>query len=434
MPMSKMRRQPPALSDVIIIGGGHAGSSLAACLGAAGLNVTVLERGLAKAKRDARLDGRTLALSFRTMQVLRQAGVERLIKSDACPILDIRVADQDSPSFLDFRHKEIGDDPFGWIIENNLFNRALEKRIGQMKNVRVVNGAAVKAMERDDVSARVILEDGRSFEAALVVGADGRKSLCRELAGIPVYGWSYKQTAIVCTIKHSKPHHNVAVEHFQPGGPFATLPMTKRRSSIVWTEKTAAAEALMKMDAREFTDLLQEKVRSYLGDITLERFSCALLTLPATRVPSLSPLRGERERASRAGEGGYRTRFSYPLILQHAEHYTAKRLALIGDAAHGIHPIAGQGFNLGMGDIDVLAEELVGASRLGLDLGNSDLLRRYEKRRKFDNGNMVLMTDVLDRLFSNSIAPVQAVRRFGLGVVQRLPRLRHFFMRTAMGG
>ena len=176
------------------------------------------------------------------------------------------------------------------------------------------------------INARITLEDGRTFEAALIVGADGRKSQCRAMAGIGTYGWSYKQTAVVCTIQHSFSHNNVAVEHFQPGGPFATLPMTKQRSSIVWTEKTAAANALMAMDEKAFTSMLQEKVQDYLGEVKL------------------------------LGK-----RFSHPLQLQHAEHYTAARLALVGDAAHGIHPIAGQGFNLGMGDIEALDEELLHA-------------------------------------------------------------------------
>jgi len=244
----------------------------------------------------------------------------------------------------------------------------------------------------------VTLEDGRIFTADLLVGADGRKSLCREEAGIPLYGWDYHQTAIVCTIKHTKPHHHVAVEHFLPGGPFATLPMTQQRSSIVWTEKTKAAETLLQMDEVEFTELLQEKVEDYLGEVQLTG-----------------------------------ARYAFPLSMQHAEYYTAARLALIGDAAHGIHPIAGQGFNLGMGDIDALCDELTRAAALGFDLGSMLLLKRYEKRRRFDNGNMVLMTDLLDRLFSNSIMPVQAARRFGLTAVQKLPRLRRYFMRTAMG-
>lgn len=411
-----MRRKTAARTDILIVGGGHAGLSLAACLGAAGLDVVCLERGDGKIRQD----GRTLALSSRSMKILQAAGVDALIRKNACPILDIRVADQGSPLYLDFHSEEVGKEPFGWIVENDLFGEALLKRIRQLKNVKLVTGAAIASLSCNSECARATLEDGRIFEAMLIAGADGRRSVCRESAGIEVYGWDYGQTALVCTIAHEKPHHHVAVEHFLPGGPFATLPMTDmpqsrlrprqraqssrghrpsgHRSSIVWTEKTAAADALMKMGEKEFVDLLQEKVESYLGKIEL-----------------------------------IGSRFSHPLNLQHAKHYVAERMVLIGDAAHGIHPIAGQGFNLGMGDIGALTEELLRASRLGLDLGHPGLLKRYEKRRKFDNGNMVLATDLLDRLFSNAMPPVQAVRRLGLGMVQQMPALRRFFMRTAMG-
>jgi 2-octaprenyl-6-methoxyphenol hydroxylase len=402
-PMAKMRRRQNKVkrvtTDIIIVGGGHAGLSLAACLGAAGLKVICLECGAARARREARFDGRTLALSFRSMQTLRQGGVARLIEKDICPILDIRVADQDSRNYLDFHHTEVGANPFGWIIENRLFNRALEERIAETTHVSMVTQATVAHLESNRPLAEVTLTDGRAFAAPLIVGADGRRSVCRGLANISSYGWDYHQTAVVCTIAHSKPHFNMAVEHFLPVGPFATLPMTRQRSSIVWTEKSASADALMQMNETDFTNRLEKKVFDYLGAIKLVGL-----------------------------------RFSYPLTLQHAKQYTAQRLALVGDAAHGIHPIAGQGFNLGMGDIDVLTEELVNASRLGLDLGAVDVLRRYERRRKFENGNMVLMTDVLDRLFSNAVPPIQVLRRLGLGVVENWPSLRRFFMRTAMGG
>lgn len=394
----KSKLSQEIFTDVIIVGGGHSGLSLAACLGTAGIDVVCLERGEVKPKNKSRGDGRTLALSYSSMELLRKAAVAATILPQACPILDIRIADQDSPHYLDFHHQQVGDNPFGWIIENNLFHAALEKRLGQLKNVRMIYGARIAQINCDDNEASIMLEDGRAIKAQLIVGADGRKSLCRESAGIETYGWNYHQTALVCTIKHSLPHNNVAVEHFQPGGPFATLPMTKQRSSIVWTEKTDAANALTNMSMDEFKVLLQDRVKDYLGNIEL------------------------------LGQ-----RYAFPLNLQHAKHYIAKRLALIGDAAHGIHPIAGQGFNLGMGDIEVLTEEVTKAFYLGLDFGSPLLLKRFEKRRKADNGNMVLATDLLDRLFSTAAPPVQALRRFGLGVVQQLPPLQNFFMRTAMG-
>ncbi len=382
-------------ADVLIIGGNYSGLSLAACLGAAGLNVMVLERG---PKKIARFDGRTLALSFRSMNLLRQAGVGHLIERDANPMRDIRIADQDSTAHLDFHSSEIGKEPFGWIVENHLFHRALNKRIATLKNVRIIHSASVKNFEFGEAFATVTLENKKQYTAALIVGADGRNSLCRKAADIPTYGWDYHQTVIACVIEHSLPHGDIAVEHFQAGGPFATLPMTKNRSSIIWTEKTTVAAAVMKLNEAAFTKKLESQVEDWLGTIKL------------------------------AGD-----RFAYALTLQHAKKYTARRLALIGDAAHSIHPIAGQGFNLGMGDIGVLTEELSRGASLGLDAGHPDILRRYEKRRKVDNSNMVVMTDGLVRLFSNSIPPVEAARRFGLSAVQQLPPLRRFFMRTAMG-
>jgi 2-octaprenyl-6-methoxyphenol hydroxylase len=390
-------------TDVVIVGGNYSGLSLAVALGAAGIDVIVLERG---PKKRAAFDGRTLALSFRSMQLLEKARVAASIIKNACPILDIRVADDNSSASLDFDHADVGDHPFGWIVENHLFHHALEKRLRALKHVHIITSAHVGHMECDEARAHTTLENGRVLDAALIVGADGRNSWCRKAAGIPTYGWNYRQTAIACVIRHSAPHKNIAVEHFHPGGPFATLPMTddarnqhlRHRSSVIWTEKTAVAESLMQQDERAFTQSLQAKVEDWLGTVEL------------------------------AGR-----RFAYPIALQHAERYTAPRLALIGDAAHSIHPIAGQGFNLGMGDIAVLVDELIRAARLGLDPGNAETLRRYEKRRKFDNGNMVLMTDGLVRLFSNAVPPIAGARRLGLTTVHHMSPLKRFFMRTAMG-
>jgi len=399
---AKMRRKSvkhfAPRNDVIIVGGGPSGLTLAVALGSAGFSVACIERGTARgARKIARADGRTTALSCGSVRILEACGLWPHLRQTACPILDIRVADGNSLLHLDFRHSEIGNDPFGWIVENGMFHAALQKRVRALKTVHLMT-AEMARLETDDDEACLTLKDGRKLTASLLVGADGRNSMCRAAMNIPSYGWNYGQTAIVCTVAHDAPHNNVAVEHFLPGGPLATLPMTKQRSSIVWTEKSAVAEALMKLDEADFTLKLQEKVENWLGSIRL--------TGP---------------------------RFAHPLSLQHTERYTANRFVLIGDAAHGIHPIAGQGFNLGMGDIGALTEELARAQQLGLDPGFRGVMSRYEKQRKFANGNMVFMTDALDRLFSNAIPPVEALRRMGLGVVQKIPPLRRFFMRTAMG-
>lgn len=402
MHVAKMRRKKvytPNKSDVVIVGGGPSGLTLAACLGAAGFSVVCLERKAPRsAKELARNDGRTTALSYASMQILGACGLRPKLEKQACPILAIRVADQNSPLYLDFHHQDVGDKPFGWIIENHLFHRALYEKVRALKSVRLAAAAQVKSFERNGHQARIVLENGQKYAADLVIGADGRHSLTRDEAGIPLYGWDYDQTAIVCTLSHAKPHNNVAVEHFLPGGPLATLPMTGQRSSIVWTEKKETADTLMQMSEKNFTSELQDKVQGWLGTVKL--------TGP---------------------------RFAYPLSLTHAAKYTAPRFALIGDAAHGIHPVAGQGFNLGMGDIGALLSELTRAASLGLDLGDPSVLRAYEKKRKFANGNMVLLTDMLDRIFSNANPPLAAVRRLGLGAVQALPPLKRFFMREAMG-
>ena len=218
-----------------------------------------------------------MALSLHTVQLLRRVGVWPLIKDQACPINDIRIADQDSSAALDFHHTEVGDEPFGWIIENRLFLDALLKRAGQLPSVKLLTSATVAQFDHDATQAKVILADGQSFKAPVLVGADGRKSITRAKANIDTYGWDYAQTALICNIAHEKPHNHIAVEHFLPGGPFAVLPMidastpgTKfnHRSSIVWTEKTAAATTLTALDDEDFTRLVQEKVAPYLGKMT----------------------------------------------------------------------------------------------------------------------------------------------------------------------
>ncbi|MER2519699.1 MAG: UbiH/UbiF/VisC/COQ6 family ubiquinone biosynthesis hydroxylase [Bdellovibrionales bacterium] len=402
--------------DVTIIGAGPSGLSLACALGTAGHRAVCLEKAPAAQALHPRPDGRTLALSVRSARILRQTKVWPLMERDCCPIRHIHVADQESPRTLAFRQEDGGGGPFGWIVETQVFQNALLKRARQLTKaglLEVVYDARIERIEHSIAQAfsAVELQDGRIFLAPLLVAADGRRSHTRDKAGIPVYGWGYRQSAVVCVVRHELPHDNIAVEHFQPGGPFAVLPMADdrarskgsrgkffHRSSIVWTETTEAARFLMQMEARRFVAQLQERVRDYLGDIEL------------------------------VGE-----RFSYPLSLQHARRYVEGRLVLVGDAAHGIHPIAGQGFNLGMGDIGDLVDLVSEATSLGLDVAEADALQRYERGRIIDNEAMVVMTDGLVKLFSNAIPPAQALRRFGLGAVDRLPRVRRAFARHASG-
>jgi 2-octaprenyl-6-methoxyphenol hydroxylase len=286
----------------------------------------------------------------------------------------------------------------GWIVENRVIRRALFARLAELPTLRHLAPATVKSAERGPGAVTVTLEDGRQIRGTLLIAADGRLSPLRRAAGIKTVEWSYPQIGIVCTVRHARPHLGIAVEHFLPAGPFAILPMTENRSSIVWTERAALAPRMMALDDRGFLAELARRFGDFLGDLTI-----------------VGP------------------RWSYPLSLMHAESYAAHRLALIGDAAHVIHPIAGQGLNLGLRDVAALSELIVDARRLGLDIGSAELLASYERWRRFDNTVLAAVTDGLNRLFSNSLAPLVLARDMGLAVVNQLPPMKRFLMRHAMG-
>ncbi|MDB5394277.1 MAG: ubiH [Rhodospirillales bacterium] len=389
--------------DVAIVGGGIAGTTFAAILGGAGLTVALIERQPPAALKGSAYDGRTTAITFGSRKVLEAAGLWADLAPHACPIDDIRVADDASPLFLHFDSREVGDDPLGSIVENRLIRKSLYKRISATATVTQIAPATVASLDTSGSLARLTLADGREIAADIVVGADGRDSFVRAAAGIETIGWAYMQHAIVTIMGHELPHDNVAVENFLPAGPFAMLPMTDasdgtHRSSIVWTDHMDAVPLYMKLDLPAFEAELQSRAGEWLG-----------------RVWEIGP------------------RFTYPLQLRHAKRYIAPRVALIADAAHVIHPIAGQGLNLGMRDIALLSELLVDRRRTGLDLGDPMLLKRYEDARRMDNIAFSATTDILDRLFSNDIPPIKLARRMGLGAVNRVPFLRRFFMRRAMG-
>jgi 2-octaprenyl-6-methoxyphenol hydroxylase len=389
--------------DVAIVGGGIAGTTFAAILGNAGLTVALIERQPPAALEGTAYDGRTTAITYGSRKVLEAAGLWTDLAPHACPIDDIRVADDASPLFVHFDSSEVGNNPLGSIVENRLIRKSLYRRIGELATVTQIAPATVAGLETRGALARLTLADGREIAADIVIGADGRDSFIRRAAGIETIGWLYKQQAIVTIIGHELPHDNVAVENFLPSGPFAMLPMTDapdgtHRSSVVWTDHLDAVPLYMLLDLPAFEAELQRRAGEWLG-----------------RVWEIGP------------------RFTYPLQLKHAKRYIAPRVALIADAAHVIHPIAGQGLNLGMRDIALLSELLVDCRRTGLDLGNPDLLRRYERLRRGDNIAFSAATDILDRLFSNDIPPIKLARRVGLGTVNRIPPLRHFFMRRAMG-
>ncbi len=384
--------------DLAIVGGGLSGVALGIATAAAGVKTAVIDREDPAKMMAAPYDGRTTAIAYGSQQVLTGLGVWDILAPDAEPIREIRVADGDSPLFLHYDHREVGDHPLGYIIENRLLRQGLHKRAETLPDLTLMAPLAVADVAFTDHAATLNLANGQMIRAGLVVGADGRNSPMREAGGIKSHNKSYRQTAIVCTVQHEQPHDGIAVEHFRAAGPFAILPMRGNRSSIVWTEHEDNAPALLALDRESFARELSERFGDFLGALTLE--------------------------------GNW---FSYPLSLIHAERYTAPRLALVGDAAHVIHPIAGQGWNLGVRDVAALAELIVDSHRLGLDLGSAELLSRYEKWRRLDNLMLTAVTDGLNRLFSNELPPVRIARDLGLAAVNRAPGLKKFFMRHAMG-
>jgi 2-octaprenyl-6-methoxyphenol hydroxylase len=389
--------------EVIVVGGGLAGMTLACALADLGIVTAVIERFDPLDMKTAEFDGRTTSIAHGSAQVLKGIGLWPLVQNVAEPILDIRVADGHptrgvSPFFLHYDHNEVGSDPFGYIIENRKIRDALYDFATSKSALEVIAPATVENTKRSAHGASVELFDGRVLQTSLIVGADGRNSPLRKSAGIGDLNFRYQQTAIVCSVEHEREHAGVAVELFLPSGPFAMLPMTERRTNVVWTEKAALAPEFLAMDEDTFLAEVRRRFGDWLGALTL-----------------VGP------------------RFSYPLGLMHASRYTDLRLALIGEAAHVIHPIAGQGFNLGIRDIAALAEAIVDAMRLGLEPADPSVLDRYETWRRLDNTTLVAVTDLLNRLFSNDLAPVRMARDAGMVAVGKIPPLKRVLMRHAMG-
>jgi 2-octaprenyl-6-methoxyphenol hydroxylase len=361
--------------------------------------VALVDRQDPRAMQDEAFDGRSSAIAYGSRRVLEGLGVWSAIAPQAEPILEIRVADDNAPLFLHYDHRDLeGGTPLGYIVENRVLRRALFARARAMPSLLLLAPVAVERAEVSPGGTVAFLSDGRRLAARLVAACEGRDSPLRRAAGIRALEWRYPQTGIVATVRHEKPHRGVAVEHFLPAGPFAILPMTGNRSSIVWTERAALAPRILALDETAFAAELAARFGDFLG--------------------VLEPVG---------------PRWSYPLALMLAERTAAPRLALLGEAAHLIHPIAGQGLNLGIRDVAALAELIVDQRRLGLDIGEERLLRRYERWRRFDALLLAAVTDGLNRLFSNAIPPVRLIRDLGLAAVDRLPPLKRFLMRDAMG-
>ena len=389
-------------SDVLIVGGGLAGLPLALALAQGGLSVTLVDALDPATATGAGFDGRVSAVAFSSCRMLGQLGVLKHLEGQMQPINDIIVSDgrvrgPSSSLFLHFDHTEIGDEPLGHLIENRHLRIALQAAVAEEAGVTMV---APNAVMHIDYGAGVVatLKDGSIVRARLCFAADGRNSPTRAAAGLKTVGWDYGQTGIVTTVEHARPHDGVAQEYFLPGGPFAILPMVGNRASLVWTESHEAAKTILAMDDADFANEMRARFGDYLGD-------CA----------PVGP------------------RWSYPLSLQLARDYVRPRLALVGDAAHAIHPIAGQGLNLGWRDVAAAAEVVIEAARLGQDIGALDVLERYQQWRRFDNVTLSLMMDAMNRLFSNDIAPLRLVRDMGLGLVNLMGPARRLFMRHAGG-
>lgn len=405
-------------AEVLVAGGGMVGLALAVALAEAGLEVVVVDRLDPARQREEAFDGRSSAIARGSQQVLQVLGLWDGMASAAAPILDIRISDgrlsdgRASALNLHFSCQEVaqGDDarPLGWIVENPAIRRASLDRARAAAKVDLRAPADLAEVTRRPGGVTAHLADGSTVKARLLVAADGRRSAQREAAGIRAMEIDYGQTAIVATVAHEVPHGGVAHEHFLPSGPFALLPMTDaadasggpvHRSSLVWTERRNLVPAMLALDEEAFAQELQRRFGDSLGRLSLW--------------------------------GG--RRWSYPVSLLHAERYIDTRLALVGDAAHGIHPIAGQGLNLGLRDVAALAECIVDARRLGLDPGDLTVLERYQRWRRLDTMALIAATDSLNRLFSNDLPPVRLLRDLGLAAVNRVPPLKRFFMRHAMG-
>ena len=389
-------------ADVIILGGGLIGLALASALDNSGISSILLDPADPDQRVSAAFDGRTSAVTSSSMRMLGAIGVTRHLPEPGCPILRIAVADGLEPGGLHFDPPADDDEPLGWMHENRHLRAALRTRAEAGTNSWLLWKSDVREIERRQHGVTVSLRDGRKLHAPLLVAADGRNSPTRDAAGIRMAHWRYNHHAIVSTLRHELTHENVAYEIFFPTGPFALLPMTDddlgHRSAIVWSVPSEDAAGWLSLSDEDFAAEAEVAMGRFLG-----------------RVRMAAP------------------RSSYPLGFHHAAEITAQRLALAGDSAHAIHPIAGQGLNLGFRDVAALAQVVVEGARLGLDLGDAQLLARYQRWRSLDSLMVSVATDSLTRLYSVPGRTASAIRRFGMGLVGRIRPLNERLMGEARG-
>jgi 2-octaprenyl-6-methoxyphenol hydroxylase len=387
--------------DMLVVGGGYVGLAAAVAVKQAAphLRVMVVEAAPESVWKN---DGRASAIIAAATRMLSVFGVWDEILPEAEPITrmivtDSRTSDPVRPVFLTFDGEVADGQPFAHMVPNVAMVGAL-RRACERLGIEIRHGLSAADFKTGDSSVTLSLSDGTTIDTKLLVACDGVRSRLRDMAGIKTVNWDYGQSGIVTTVEHERPHKGCAEEHFLPSGPFAILPLKNNRSSLVWTERTADANRLVASDDLIFEEELERRFGHKLGGLKVV--------------------------------GGKR---AFPLSLTLARAFVAPRFALAGDAAHGIHPISGQGLNLGFKDVAALAETVVEADRLGLDIGSIHTLERYQTWRRFDTYRMGVTTDVLNRLFSNDVAPVRIARDIGLGLVERMPRLKSFFIGQAAG-
>lgn len=390
-------------TDIVIVGGGLNGPALALALGDAGFAVTVIDALPAGARGEDSFDGRGYALALASQRLLKAIGVWPAVTQHATPLLEIKISDGKpgqgpGPFVLEFDHAEIDEGPMGYMVEDRFLSRALLDAMRDHPKVTLLDETTVVGQEIGPASVAVELSNGKTLTASMIVGCDGRRSGVAERAGIGRTGHDYGQTALVCAINHALPHHGTAHQFFMPAGPLAILPLPGNQCSIVWTESHDEAARINGLDDDGYLEHLRPRFGDFLGAISL------------------------------AGK-----RFTYPLNLTVAKAFVSDRLALVGDAAHGMHPIAGQGLNAGLKDVGALAEVLALAKRRGEDFGRIDVLERYQQWRRFDVAQMVAATEATNLLFSNDNFILRAARDLGLGVVNAMPGLRRGFIREAAG-
>lgn len=401
---------PPAIlrgmthdADILIVGGGLNGPALALALAQGGMTSALIDARPAPARAERGFDGRAYALAAASQRLLAAIGVWPAVAGLAQTILQVKASDGRagqgaSPFFLHFDAAELEDGAMGAMLEDRFLFAALLDRVQATPAIAHHPGQTVVAQETTATGASVTLSSGAVLRGRVIIGCDGRGSGTATRAGIRRTGWAYGQTALVTAIEHDLPHHGIAHQFFMPEGPLAILPLPGNRSSLVWSETDAQAAAIQALPDDAYLAAIRPRVGDFLGDLRL------------------------------AGD-----RFTYPLSLSLAETWVAPRLALAGDAAHGVHPIAGQGLNLGLRDVGALAEVMVDARRRGEDIGAVDVLARYQQWRRFDTTALALGMDAVNRLFSNDSAILRPLRDIGMGVVTAMPALRRAFMRQAAG-